>query len=312
MSSSSSILEGWSAERIKADCRAAYREYHSELRRRHVTWSSAVLGRDSPRQSFVAPTLEAALPERGEHLTTLIPETARHVHNRSAGSSQALALGVLGSAAWGNPNLGWLFEPAGPFPDIGRPLHFQFEYSVGFGLLNEVPRTTDLDFFVSGTTGVVALEAKYTEEGLGTCSCPGPPRGDANSASSTGPTGRSHETSSASTGQPRAASANSASPTRRSEMSLRASSSQDCARRPPADFSTTSGTRTSLGRKLAPGPEGRHPQATPWRDQTASCSVPSHGRSSFRFYPLAAEPTFSRGRERSTTSRDRASTSHGR
>ena len=146
---------------IKAECRTSHRQYHSELRRLHVAWSSAVPGRNSPQQAFVAPTLEAALPERWGHLATLIPEAARHRHNRSAGSSQTLALGLLGPAAWGNPNLPWLFEPTGPFPDIGRPVHSQFEYSVGFGLLNEVPRTTDLDFFASGSTGVVALEAKY-------------------------------------------------------------------------------------------------------------------------------------------------------
>lgn len=50
-------------------------------------------------------------------------------------------------------------------------MKWEFEYPVGFGLLNEVPRTTDVDFFVSGPRGVLALESKFMEGGMGSCSC---------------------------------------------------------------------------------------------------------------------------------------------
>jgi hypothetical protein len=73
--------------------------------------------------------------------------------------------------------LQWLFESNGPFPTIGHPASWEFEYSVGFGLLDEKPRTTDIDFFVSGPDGVVAVEAKFTEEGMGKCSCAGRSKG---------------------------------------------------------------------------------------------------------------------------------------
>jgi hypothetical protein len=35
------------------------------------------------------------------------------------------------------------------------------------------PRTTEVDFLVSGPRGAVALEAKFTEKGLGRCSSAG-------------------------------------------------------------------------------------------------------------------------------------------
>jgi hypothetical protein len=68
-------------------------------------------------------------------------------------------------------SLQWLFEPHGPFRPVGERVAWQFEYSVGFGLLNERPRTTDIDFFVSGPRGVLVVEAKFTEKGFGVCSC---------------------------------------------------------------------------------------------------------------------------------------------
>jgi hypothetical protein len=169
-----SLLAVWSPERITAECAPAYRAYHRELRARHVAWSAAGVGRRNQTHAFVAPSWDAALPHGwGARLGPLVAEEARHRHHLSAGSSQALALALLGPAAQRDDGLPWLAGDAGLFPSIGLPVHWQFEYGVGFGLLNERPRTTDVDFLASGPRGVIAVEAKFTEEGMGACGCPG-------------------------------------------------------------------------------------------------------------------------------------------
>ena len=84
-----------------------------------------------------------------------------------------LALALLGPAAKRNDGLPWLVGDDGVFPSIGEPVHWGFEYKVGFALLNEMPRTTDVDFVASGPLGLVAVEAKFMEEGMGACGCPG-------------------------------------------------------------------------------------------------------------------------------------------
>jgi hypothetical protein len=169
---SSSPLARWSAGRIDAECAQAYRAYHRDLRDRHIKHFADTPKRRDARRPFVAASFDDALPVGwGTRLARLIKPDALHRHYLSGGSSQTLALGLLGPAVLHPSSLQWLFEPGGPFPSVGVPLTWQFEYSVGFGLLNETPHTTDIDFLVSGPRGVLAVEAKFMEKGFGRCSC---------------------------------------------------------------------------------------------------------------------------------------------
>jgi len=167
-----SQLAAWTSKRVADDCRAAYRAYHADVRQRHVQYFAQHPDLRGPTHDFGAASFEAALPPGwGSRLAALVPETSRHKHARSGGSSQTLAVGLLGPPALYDEHLQWLFEPKGVFPRLKEPLGWEFEYPVGFGLLNELPRTTDIDFFVCGADGVIAVEAKFTEQGMGTCSC---------------------------------------------------------------------------------------------------------------------------------------------
>jgi hypothetical protein len=143
------------------------------VRKGHIEYFRNHPDRCDPRRSFCAKSLADALPIGWERLAGLIPNASLHRHHLSGGSSQTLALGLLGAAATRGQGLEWLFQPHGPFPPIGQPVSWRFEYQVGFALLNERPSTTDIDFLVSGPAGVVAVEAKFTEKGLGRCGCKG-------------------------------------------------------------------------------------------------------------------------------------------
>jgi hypothetical protein len=171
VSRETSLLAPWPYKRIEAECRRPYAAYHRDVRERHLSYFEEELERRHPRNAFGALSLAAALPRGWQRLERFLPPERRHRHHLSGGSSQVLALGLLGPAVMHDAMLPWLFEPEGFFPSIGQPVSWEFEYSVGFGLLNERPKTTDIDLFVSGPDAVVALEAKFTERGLGRCSC---------------------------------------------------------------------------------------------------------------------------------------------
>jgi hypothetical protein len=114
----------------------------------------------------------AHLPEMLQ-LLTLLPARERHKWFRSMNSSQALAQSVLGNLTVYDA-LGYLAEIT---DDDGEPLfsdaqvmpdNFTLEYRVS--TLGE-PRATSLDAFVSGDYQV-AVECKFTESQVGTCSRP--------------------------------------------------------------------------------------------------------------------------------------------
>ena len=50
----------------------------------------------------------------------------------------------------------------------------EFEETLDPSVLNEQPRQTSIDFFAETADYVLCTEAKWTEAGLGACSCPGP------------------------------------------------------------------------------------------------------------------------------------------
>ena len=251
-----SLLREWSPDRIAAQCSASYRAYHRVLRARHLSWAAAAPQRWTDREPFVAESLDAALPAGwGPRLEALLPATVRHRHYLSAGSSQVLALAVLGPAAKRNDGLPWLVGADGLFPSIGKPVLWGFEYKVGFALLNEKPRMTGVDFVASGPLGVIAVEAKFMEKGMGGCDCPGRAEGRCGSVSLTVPIGTSRATSSSLKDRHQEGHANLASRTRRCETSQRRSSWRGCGPSRRSGSCMTSGIPTSLAR--VSGRDGR-------------------------------------------------------
>lgn len=105
-------LSDWITEGIDDECRVAYRTYHGEMRHRHVAYFEKYPKRRDTNRPFVAKSFGDGLPLGWEQrLSALIPEERRHRHHLSGGSSQTLALALLGPAALGRPHLDWLFEP---------------------------------------------------------------------------------------------------------------------------------------------------------------------------------------------------------
>jgi hypothetical protein len=159
-------LADWTGERIDAECEAAYEGYFSDVRRRHIAYFAQMPERRSDRHPFAARSREAALPEGWEHLARVLPFRAWHRHHLSGGSSQMLAVALLAAAVDADRSLRWM--PGGR--RLGRPLTL-FEVELASTVLNERPRQTSIDWLVLDRNHVVAAEAKFTEKGLGRCSC---------------------------------------------------------------------------------------------------------------------------------------------
>jgi hypothetical protein len=128
------------------------------------------LPREAWRNVIVDPD---ATPQDAARLLALVPEGERHKWFRSMNSSQALAQTVLGNLST-HGLLGVLTELAA---DEGSPLlgdaqpsaeAFAMEFKIDY--LRE-PRPTSLDGYVSGHYHV-AIECKFTEQEVGTCSRP--------------------------------------------------------------------------------------------------------------------------------------------
>ena len=108
-----------------------------------------------------------------DRLLALVPKPDRHKWFRSMNSSQALALSVLGNLAI-DGLLGCLAEVPDDEgqPFLGRASISSDEFAMEFKIdyLGE-PRPTSLDGYFSGSYRV-AVECKFTEADVGTCSRP--------------------------------------------------------------------------------------------------------------------------------------------
>lgn len=129
------------------------------------------IARESWRNIIINP---AASEKEVDKLLALVPEGEKHKWYRSMNSSQALAQSVLGNLAIYN-SLHILSELK---DDEGLDLfgnaqisseNFEMEYKVKY--LGE-PRSTSLDGYISGNYRI-AIECKFTEAEVGTCSRPG-------------------------------------------------------------------------------------------------------------------------------------------
>ena len=122
-----------------------------------------------------------AEPREIERLIAFIPQGDRHKWFRSMNSSQALAQSVFGNLAISNhlDLLGAIRDENGlaVFENANlSPEHLAMEFKIGY--LGE-PRSTRLDVFFEGDYRV-AVECKFTEEEVGTCSRPRLTPGDTN------------------------------------------------------------------------------------------------------------------------------------
>ena len=127
----------------------------------------------SPGHQYSAHSLAAALPPGHADLQRLIPRSAQHRFICSARSSQGLALALLGVAAKIDPSLQWFWDALQlPFRvDTSRPSSCAFEFPLDPADLNEKPRVSQLDFLVRHSSICAAVEIKWSESGLGSCSC---------------------------------------------------------------------------------------------------------------------------------------------
>ena len=171
-------LSHWTTRAIDQECGPAYRRYEKARRQQYLEYFARHPELRCPQQPHSARSLAAALPLGWvEQLETLIPRNAWHVYARSGKSSQTLSLALLGSAARLDPSLRWFWRTFDlPAPSSQQSPSSTFERAVPPSLLNEKPRATVLDFAVDDPSCFVAVETKWTEQGLGVCSCA--PRND--------------------------------------------------------------------------------------------------------------------------------------
>lgn len=161
-------LADWTAAAITKECAAAYAGYE---RRRTDRYRRYFQERPELRggHPFKARALEQVLPQTWGGLAALLPSEQRHRHILSGKSSQALTLGLLGPALSLDRSGEWLTAFGAPAP-TGMP-HMRLEVELDADVLDEHPRTTAVDFLVDAPDWVLCLEAKWTETGMGTCSC---------------------------------------------------------------------------------------------------------------------------------------------
>lgn len=165
-------LSHWTGEMIAAECSREYKAYRAaktESYRTYFAGNAHLRARDHEYKSL---DLTSALPNDCDWLADLLPESERHVHHLSGNSSQVLALGLLGVATKLDPSLKWLWNGLAPVPPAtaDRP-SWQFEYTLAPEVLGEHPRQTSVDFLVSDPAALMCIECKWTEAGIGGCSC---------------------------------------------------------------------------------------------------------------------------------------------
>lgn len=168
-------MASWTGEEVHAECGQAHREYQ---RRRSEQYRAYFRANDHQRDQtheYKASDIAAALPDGWGELAELIPANQRHRHHLSGNSSQLVALGILGVSWRRKTSLHWLENALGALRSSGdvEP-DAQFEYELDPRVLDESPFQTNIDFFVSGPTNLICIECKWTEVGIGACSCRAP------------------------------------------------------------------------------------------------------------------------------------------
>src|SRR5262245_50625165 len=164
------FVSRWTPRAIAAECSKPHGQYRRDLDRRYTDFfvQRAELAGEHPRK---AADLASALPPGRPELGELLPLASRHLHHLSGGSSQVLAVALLGSTLEADPSLARFAETLRlPVTDV-RERDARFEFDLDPITLGEAPRVTSLDLLVQGADVVVCVEAKYWEAGLGACRC---------------------------------------------------------------------------------------------------------------------------------------------
>jgi hypothetical protein len=166
-------LSLWTTDQIDAACAASHRIYERELQKRYTEYFSNYPQLRCPVHPYSARTLTTALPAGSAHLLHRIPKGSLHRFARSARSSQMLALSLIGSAAQADPSLRWFWGALNlPKEFSGRQTpSIRFEHCLAPSDLGEVPRVTKLDLTVATERAFVVIETKWSEAGMGICSC---------------------------------------------------------------------------------------------------------------------------------------------
>ena len=169
----SSPLYMWTSQAIREQCGEAYNVYKREKTERAKAYFAEHPELRDPEHEYKAKNIAAALPPGWEGLAELIPPKLRHRHFRSGNSSQMLALALLGASRTLDPSHQWLWQAFGTLPSPAhQPPTGDIEVALEPDLLNEDPeRVTSLDYRVVDEGLVMCIECKWTEAGIGACSC---------------------------------------------------------------------------------------------------------------------------------------------
>lgn len=176
---SSAHLAAWTGPEIFAECSAAYRAYSYAKTESYTAYFTAHPELRDEHHPYKARDLAAALPEEWGGLADYLPVGERHQHHLSGNSSQTLSLGMLGAGARLDPSLTWLWDALGadaplPPPTVTSVPTWRFEAKLDPEVLDEQPRQTSIDFFVSDPAALLCIECKWVEAGIGGYSCPAP------------------------------------------------------------------------------------------------------------------------------------------
>jgi hypothetical protein len=161
----------WTPSAIDAECATSHGRYKRDLEERYTLYFAAhpELKGEHRRK---ARDLPAALPAGFEGLERWLPQSVRHLQYLSGGSSQIVALALLGTACEVGPSLCWYGELL-DLPVLsgrGSP-KVQFEFALDPLVLSERRDfPTTVDALVSDDGLVACGEGKYWEAGLGRCS----------------------------------------------------------------------------------------------------------------------------------------------
>jgi hypothetical protein len=160
----------WTPRAIKKACEETHGRYKRGLEKAYTEYfiANPDLATEHP---YKARDLPCALPPGWASLGGLIKPAQRHRHHLSGGSSQILALALLGSAAASDPSLAWLPSLLGIDAFGSAAPRAVFEHGLDSATLNEKPRVTSIDLLVDDEAVLVCAEAKLWEQGLGSCTC---------------------------------------------------------------------------------------------------------------------------------------------
>ncbi len=165
----SEFAERWTPREINRVCGGAHRAYKRDFEKHYTAYFC-----DHPdlagKHPYKAKNIVAALPPGWGHLADLLSGKGWHRHCLSGGSSQVLAVALLGSAIAENDS-SWLGEVLDLDPKLSSNVRSEFEFALDPKTLGESPNVTNIDLLLEDERAVICIEAKLWEAGFGSCRC---------------------------------------------------------------------------------------------------------------------------------------------